>query len=126
MSATALAALLFFYDLLVENIAGILIYTIPILLLAGLSGFVLALIGAVTWSLRFPLQKLTWLGLVLMALGVLFFLVINRINFGFDNPGVLFAQLITFAPMLIGLVFLVAAGIRRLRDSPGIASTEVR
>jgi hypothetical protein len=51
-----------------------------------------------------------------LGLGISCFLAINKIHFGFDDERILFAQLITYAPSLVGVVFLLAAGVRRLRS----------
>jgi hypothetical protein len=123
VGATVLAFFLLLYDLAGGRIDAILIYALPLSLLMALVGFALTCIGAVGWALRSPVRKLTWIGIALLGFGIVCFLMIDKIHFGFDDPSILFAQLIAFAPFLLGILFLLTAGIRQFRA--GIRKTRV-
>ncbi len=115
VGAIVLASFLMLFDLAGGHIDLILIYAVPLSLLVALVGFVLTIVGAVGWALRSRVRKLTWIGMALLGVGIVGFLIIGKIHFGFDDPSILFAQLIVFTPFLLGILFLLTAGIRQFR-----------
>jgi hypothetical protein len=96
-----------------NGIDSILIYAVPLALLTGLVGAVLALIGTIRWAFDLPSQTLAVAGIVLIALGFFCFVIFNNMNIGFDDPTALFGQLLVFAPVLLGVVSLIFAAARR-------------
>ncbi len=41
--------------------------------------------------------------MALLGVGIVGFLIFGKIHFGFDDPSILFAQLIVFTPFLLGI-----------------------
>jgi hypothetical protein len=96
---------------------SILAFESPLALLVAVLGAVVALIGTVGWAFHLSSQTLAVVGTILVSLAVLFLLGVNQMNFGFDDPTILFAALMVFAPGLIGVVCLLFASARRERAS---------
>lgn len=115
LGATAVALFLMFFDSFVGGISPILVVAVPLSVLAALFGFIATLVGTMSWAFQTTTRKLASFGIALIGLGMACFLIIDRIQFGFDDPRVLFAQLITGTPILVGALFLLFAGIRHLR-----------
>jgi hypothetical protein len=115
LGAIATGSFLLFFGEFVGGISSVLIVAIPLLVILTLFGFIVTLIGAVGWALQASIRRLVWLGIALTILGVVCFFVGEKIQFGFDDPSVLFMQAITFSPLVVGVLFLLSAGIRRLR-----------
>ena len=65
---------------------------IPLSVLLALSGVLLTLMGAVVCAFRLPVLTLACIGGVLVAVGVLCIVVVNSMQFGFDDPSLLYAQ----------------------------------
>jgi hypothetical protein len=115
VAAIALGSSLLFLGEFPGGIDSILIVAIPLLLLSTLLGFTVTLIGALGWAFQASVQKLASLGISLIGLGVLCFIIGQRLRFGFDDPGILFMQGATYTPLLVGTLFLLSAGIRHWR-----------
>jgi hypothetical protein len=115
LGATLIALSLMVVDRSVGDISSILIVAIPISILIVLFGFVVTLAGAVAWAFQSSTQKLARYGIALMGLAIICFLGIDKIKFGFDDPRILFAQAIAGTPLIVGVLFLLFAGIRRVR-----------
>src|ERR1700730_8663890 len=101
LGAIALGLFLLFFGEFVGGIFSVLIVAIPLLVLLTLVGFIMTLIGAVSWALQAPIRRLVWFGISLTSLGVVCFFVGEKMQFGFDDPGVLFMQGATYTPMLV-------------------------
>jgi hypothetical protein len=125
VGAIALGAFLLFFGEFVGGIDSILIVAIPILVLSSLLGLLVTVIGAVGWALRASLLKIVLLGIVLICLGAVSFIIGERMQFGFDDPGVLFMQAATYSPLLVGMLFLICAGIRHWRESAKILKSKI-
>jgi hypothetical protein len=123
LGAIALGSFLLFFGEFVSDISSVLIVTIPLLVLLALLGFIVTLIGAIGWAFQAPMRRLVWFGIALTSLGVVFF-VSENIQFGFDDPSILFMQAITVAPIVVGALFLLSAGIRRFRALTRAAKSE--
>ena len=117
VGAIALGSFLLFFGQFVGGIDRALIVAIPLLVLLTLLGFIVTMIGALGWAFQASIQKLASLGIALMVLGAVCFIIGERLHFGFDDPGVLFMQGATYAPLLVGTLFLLSAGIRHWRAS---------
>lgn len=103
------------------EITSLLTVAIPLSILAALVGFLVILAGAFRYAFQAPARRLFQFGIACLGLGIACFLAINKIHFGFDDERILFAQLITYAPSLVGVMFLLAAGVRQL--SSGLSSS---
>jgi hypothetical protein len=117
LGATVLTLILLAIDQSTHSVSSVLGFEFPIALLAAVLGVLVALIGTVGWAFRLPSQTLAGVGILLVGLAIVFFLRVNQVTFGFDDPTALFAVLIVFAPGLIGVVCLVFAVARRVRAS---------
>lgn len=84
-------------------------------LLMALVGFVLIFLGALGWALHSSVQKLTGFGIALLGFSVVCCVMIDKIDFGFDNPGILLALTPAALFLLLGILFLLTAGIRQFR-----------
>jgi hypothetical protein len=115
LGAVATGLYLLFYGNFVSDISSLLFFAIPLLILIAVVGVLITMAGAVLWLLRAPVRRLLWSGVVLTAVGCALFFVVNRMQFGFDDPRVLFVVAMTFTPLLVGGLFIVSAGIRHLR-----------
>jgi hypothetical protein len=99
----------------VREITSIIVVAVPLSILVALVGFLVTLAGAVRWAFQASTQSLAQFGIACLGLGIVCFIAVNKIQFGFDDERILFAQLITYAPLLVGVLFLLFAGFRRLR-----------
>jgi hypothetical protein len=66
-------------------------------------------------ALQAPIRRLVWFGIALTSLGAVCFFVGEKMQFGFDDPGILFILAITITTVNVGILFLLSAGIRHLR-----------
>jgi hypothetical protein len=111
--AAALTLILMALERSVRGVSSILIFEFPFALLVAVLGAVMALIGTVCWAFHLSSQTLAGVGIMLVGLAFVFFLGMNQVTFGFDDPTALFAGLIVFAPGPVGVVCLLFAAARR-------------
>jgi hypothetical protein len=117
VGSIVVASFLLLVELVGGDVSSILIYIIPLSLVIALAGFLCMCVGAVRWGLKAKIETIGMLGFVLLSCGVVAFWMLDKIQFGFDDPSVLFGGLISLAPCVIGVVFLVTAGIRGFRST---------
>jgi hypothetical protein len=101
-----------------HDITSILVSAYPIALMAAVLGAVMTLLGTVRWVYDFSSQKNAIAGVALVCLGGSLFVIINQMPFGFDDPSILFAQVVFYTPLLNGLVCLLLAAARHGKSNP--------
>lgn len=124
LGASALALFLLFFGEFVGGIPSVLIVAIPVLALLTLLGFIVTLIGAVRWAFQAHIRRLVWFGFALTSLGVVCYFVDEKIQYGFDDPNILFIPAITAIPLVVGILLLLSASIRHLRELTGTSRSK--
>jgi hypothetical protein len=107
VGASVAASCLIFFDSFVGGIDRVLIFAVPFSVLVALFGLITLPVGAVRSALQTSTRTLAWLGAGLVGLGVVCFLVVDKIQFGFDDATIVFALAITATPLVVGVVFLI-------------------
>jgi hypothetical protein len=95
------------------GIPSLLISEAPIAIPVAVVGTVVALIGTVGWAFRLSSQTLAVVGMILISLAVLIYSGLGQMDFGFDDPTMVVALEMVFAPGLVGVVCLLFAAARR-------------